>query len=126
MFVVPEGLAAPFVSGSSGQPVLIVWATPLSPNGVILTYRVERRLRTDDSTLVTIATLPGSTSALVFGDQTNNPFTEYSYRVVAVNSAGGVASDFTPFLTPEAGILHVVVVKHPLLVIYALFHSPSS
>ena len=101
---VPEGISAPFVSGGAGgQPVLVVWTTPLSPNGIVTSYVVERQTGANDSSLVTIATLPGSAIALVAGDQTTRPFTEYSYRVTAANSAGEVRSEFTAFLTPEAG-----------------------
>lgn len=57
----------------------------------------------ENSTLVTIGTLPGSAATLVVGDTTTTPFTEYSYRVVAENSAGSVESPFTLFLTPEEG-----------------------
>lgn len=86
--------------------MLVVWAPPLAPNGVVLAYRVERRDGgSNDSSLVVVAMLPGSEAALVTGDQTTDPFTLYSYRVVAINSAGEVASEFTPFLTPEAGQL---------------------
>lgn len=99
---VPEGLSAPFVSASIGQPVLIAWTTPEFPNGIILLYRVERSDR-QGANLVTIGTLPGSASSLIVGDQTTTPFTEYSYRVIAENSAGAVVSAFTTFLTREAG-----------------------
>ena len=98
---VPEGISAPFVSAGVGQPVLIAWTPPTSPNGVLLLYRVERRGPGDS--LVTIGTLPASASSLIVGDQMTTPFTEYEYRVVAENSVGSVASSFSPFLTLEAG-----------------------
>lgn len=101
--VVPEGVTAPFVSAS----VVITWTPPVSPNGVILRYLVERR--DQEGTLVTIGTLPGSELALILGDQTTTPFTEYSYRVVAENSVGARVSPFTAFLTPEAGNCEIVL-----------------
>ena len=103
---VPEGLAAPFVSGgSAGQPVVIVWSSPSAPNGLILNYTVERR---EEGALpgvpvTTVGTLPGAAPTLVIGDRMTTPFTLYSYRVVAENGAGLLASEFTLFLTPEAG-----------------------
>jgi usherin len=104
LFLVPEGLSAPFVSASIGQPVLIAWTPPESPNGIILSYRVERSEEGSGSAnLTTIGTLPGSTPSLVIGDQTTTPFTLYLYRVIAENSAGSEASPFNEFLTLEAG-----------------------
>ena len=101
-YSVPEGLSAPFVSASIGQPVLIAWTPPESPNGVILLYRVERSEQ-GGANLTTVGTLLGSTPSLVVGDPTTMPFTEYLYRVTAENTAGLVVSPFTAFLTLEAG-----------------------
>lgn len=98
---VPEGLSAPFVSGNTGQPVVIVIIPPLSPNGVILRYIVERR--DPDSNLTTIGIVVGSASSLTVGDITTEPFTVYAYRALAENSAGVAVSPFSIFLTPEAG-----------------------
>ena len=40
---------------------------------------------------------------LLFGDFTVEPYTEYRYRVVAVNSAGSTEGPESSILTPEAG-----------------------
>ena len=112
----PEGLAAPFVSASVDQPVLIAWNPPTSPNGVLLRYTVERRDQAS-ATPTTIATLNASAPALVAGDTMTTPFTVYSYRVIAENSAGMAVSEYTTFHTPEAGKLNSL---------YSLSLSPLS
>ena len=103
--LVPEGLSPPFVSGGAGQPVVVAWSVPSSPNGVILNYTVERREEgSSEATPTIVGTLPGSALTLVIGDRMTTPFTLYSYRVVAENGAGALASGFTSFLTQEAGM----------------------
>ncbi len=81
--------------------MVVAWAAPSAPNGLILAYTLERREGAALTT--TVGTLPGSAPTLVLGDRNTTPFTEYSYRVVAENGAGSLASEFTTFLTPEAG-----------------------
>ncbi len=83
--------------------MVIVVTPPTSPNGVILQYIIERR----DSNLTTtiVGMLLGTDTPLALGDTSTQPFTSYSYRVLAETSAGTTASAYTTFLTPEAGML---------------------
>ncbi len=84
--------------------MVIAWSAPITPNGIILNYTVERREEgSSGATPTIVGTLPGSAPILVIGDRMTAPFTLYSYRVVAENGAGSLASEFISFLSPEAG-----------------------
>ena len=98
---VPERLAAPSVSANPGESVVIIVTAPLSPNGVILNYMVERL--GPELNLTTIGTLVGSAFSQTLQDIMVMPFTVYSYRVLAENSVGVAVSQFSSILTPEAG-----------------------
>ena len=98
---VPEGVPAPDVNnGVSGQ-VLVTWSAPARPNGEILYYVIERAENRDEEFIQRQNHTPSMLN--VFGDTLVEPFTEYRYRIVAVNSAGSGTGPATSILTPEAG-----------------------
>lgn len=76
------------------------WSAPTRPNGVILYYIIERAQ--EDDYYVELANVTAD-MLLVFGDISIEPYTEYSYRIVAVNSAGSATGPPRSLLTPEAG-----------------------
>ena len=89
----------PSVSNRITGQVLITWEEPTQPNGIILYYQVERSLNGSHEYIQ----LSNESSLLVFGDATVEPYTGYSYRIVAVNSAGSATGPTSTILTPEAG-----------------------
>lgn len=97
---VPEGVPAPSVSEGVPGQVFVTWRSPDQPNGDILYYIVERAQ--EDETFVLLDNITAG-SFRIFGDFSIEPYTEYNYRIVAVNSAGSATGPATSFLTPEAG-----------------------
>ena len=100
--LVPEDVLAPTVS-SVAQTVFISWSPPLTPNGVILEYRIERTL-TESANFTVVGSLNGTAESLSLADTAAVPFTSYGYRVVAENSVGFAVGPATEFTTPEAGM----------------------
>ena len=99
---VPEGVQAPTVTPTNVEnQLLVAWQPPDQPNGVILLYHVERALR-GSGDFIRLGNVTNS-QFLLFADLTTQPFTEYDYRIVAVNSAGLTAGPATSILSPEAG-----------------------
>ena len=80
--------------------VFMSWLAPTQPNGVILYYIIERAQ--EDEYYIELANVTAD-RPLVFGDVSVEPYTEYSYRIVAVNSAGSATGPPQSLLTPEAG-----------------------
>ena len=78
----------------------MTWQPPDQPNGEILYYLVERSQGDEDYNLLFNAT---ADSVLLFGDLSVEPYTEYNYRIVAVNSAGSANGPASTIMTPEAG-----------------------
>lgn len=77
------------------------WSAPAKPNGEILYYIIERAQ--GDEYYVQLANVTAD-GLLIFGDVLIEPYTEYSYRIVAVNSAGSATGQPRSFLTAEAGM----------------------
>ncbi|TRY59653.1 hypothetical protein DNTS_027396, partial [Danionella cerebrum] len=92
----PRGLAPPAVSQIEGKPneVLVAWTPPLEPNGIILTYRIQR-----DSVAYHF-----SFDATVYNymDLDLNPNTLYLYAIIACSVAGCVTSEQTQIRTLES------------------------
>ena len=75
---VPEGLDAPNVQPILSTEILILWSSPSSPNGIITSYEVIR----DGNTIVSL-------SSFQYRDRNLDPYTDYSYQIIACNSRGG-------------------------------------
>ncbi|XP_036133319.1 usherin [Molossus molossus] len=100
----PQDLGAPRAQATGAHSVLLTWAKPDSPNGVIAQYHVVYQERPDDPTLSTCpvraVTVAGtSLQAHLSGLE---PFTTYHVSVVAANRAGEVSSPWTPVRTLES------------------------
>ncbi|KAI6647638.1 hypothetical protein LOD99_8712 [Oopsacas minuta] len=97
--IAPENLSPPSLESSSSTSVVIRWDTPLSPNGIIHTYFVERLLPPDAA--IQIATLDANDTLMYIDSDENvlTPFLLVHYRVVAVNSAGSIASSYANITT---------------------------
>ena len=110
-FAVPEGVPAPTLNDGVPGQVIVTWQPPDQPNGEILHYLVQRAQGDGDyDQLLNLTAI----AIRIFGDLSVEPYTEYKYRIVAVNSAGSANGPATSILTPEAGEFH-----HN---IYAKFH----
>lgn len=101
LFLVPEGVQPPIVSNAVSGQVFVRWEEPTQPNGIILYYILERAQNEDEEFIQLDNITAGE--LLLFGDLTVDPYTEYRYRIVAVNSAGSATGPESSILTPEAG-----------------------
>uniref|UniRef100_A0A3P8RYW1 Usherin n=1 Tax=Amphiprion percula TaxID=161767 RepID=A0A3P8RYW1_AMPPE len=92
----PRGLAPPTVTHLQGQPseVVLSWTPPLEPNGVLLSYRIQRN---NISFLFSF-----DPTVLNYTDEDLEPFSTYSYSIIACTSEGCVTSPQTTITTLEA------------------------
>ena len=103
LFTVPENVSAPVVFALVPGQLAVSWEAPAQPNGVILYYIIERAIGgTENFTQLDIHN--ATSSILFYGDTAIDPYTQYSYRIVAVNSAGSGTGPTFDILSPEAGI----------------------
>lgn len=101
---VPEGVPAPTVSDGVPGQVFVSWSAPAQPNGEILYYIIERAQGDENYVQLGNRTADG---LRIFGDPSVEPYTVYSYRIVAVNNAGSAPGPAQNFLTAEAGECHI-------------------
>uniref|UniRef100_A0A1A7W9R6 Usher syndrome 2A (Autosomal recessive, mild) n=3 Tax=Nothobranchiidae TaxID=405002 RepID=A0A1A7W9R6_9TELE len=92
----PRGLASPTVSHIQGQPseVVVSWAPPLEPNGVLRSYRIQRNK--------VIFSFSFDPTVLNYTDEDLQPFSTYSYSIIACTSEGCITSPQTHVTTLEA------------------------
>lgn len=97
----PRGLAAPAVSHIDRKPneLFVSWSPPLEPNGVLLTYRIQR----DNVGFL----FSFDSSVRNYTDVDLTPYTLYSYAVIACTIAGCVSSTRTQVRTLEAAPANV-------------------
>ena len=103
---IPSGVALPMFADSDifARNVTASWVAPSSPNGILLSYRLEYRLLFDPTTnlpgvsIPAVTTLPSVTTATVLGLL---PVTTYEFRVIAINSAGEGEGDWQAVTTAE-------------------------
>lgn len=95
----PTNIAPPNLLALPNVTVFVTWNSPISPNGVIVSYELERRVAGGEQ--VTTVFQGAATSHL---DDSSSllPAMQYEYRVTAANSVAGVASDFAFVTTSEA------------------------
>ncbi|RXN20724.1 usherin [Labeo rohita] len=97
----PRGLAPPVVSHVEGKPteVFLAWTPPLEPNGVLLTYRIQR-----DNVGFHFSF---DSSVFNYTNVDLTAYTLYSYAVIACTVAGCVTSEPTQIRTLEAAPANV-------------------
>ncbi|KAK7153113.1 hypothetical protein R3I93_011118 [Phoxinus phoxinus] len=97
----PRGLAPPVVRHIEGKPneVFVAWTPPLEPNGVLLTYRIQR-----DNVGFHFSF---DSSVFNYTDVDLTAYTLYSYAVIACTVAGCVTSESTQIRTLEAAPANV-------------------
>ena len=98
---VPEGVEAPTVRNGLPGQVLVTWNVPSHPNGELLQYFIQRAQNGDQE----YSNICNQSAAVIraCGDTRLRPYTNYSYRIVAVNGAGSTVGPSSSILTPEAG-----------------------
>ncbi|CAL8351755.1 unnamed protein product [Merluccius merluccius] len=100
----PKEMSPPTIVPTGAYSALLKWSEPRQPNGLVSQYRVVYKKHQLDPTLdsspVTALTVEGTVLEVsVYGLQ---PYTEYSLRVEAVNSAGSVSSEWAGTRTLQA------------------------
>uniref|UniRef100_A0A3Q3B8L8 Usher syndrome 2A (autosomal recessive, mild) n=1 Tax=Kryptolebias marmoratus TaxID=37003 RepID=A0A3Q3B8L8_KRYMA len=92
----PRGLAPPTLTHIRGRPseVLVTWAPPLELNGVLQSYRIQR-----NNISFSFSFDP---TVLTYTDEDLQPFSTYSYSVIACTSEGCIISPQTNITTLEA------------------------
>ncbi|XP_028396319.1 LOW QUALITY PROTEIN: usherin-like [Dendronephthya gigantea] len=94
----PSGQPPPSLVAQSDEVVLVKWRGPRTPNGIILSYEIERRLASSTYSLVFRTTKP---FVWQLQDSRLLPYRNYSYRVRAINSGGSVRSAWATVRTGE-------------------------
>ncbi|XP_072265966.1 usherin isoform X2 [Pyxicephalus adspersus] len=91
----PDSQPSPLIDvQTNSHTPFLAWNGPQYPNGKILVYEVYRRTL-NDLQVMTPTELVYNGSSMSFQDVTLLPFTEYEYKVWAVNSAGKTSSPWT-------------------------------
>lgn len=99
----PQVIYPPEISDISAFTFRVSWLPPLVPNGIIIYYRIQYR-----STFSDPATSSQTNSLLVDGSISSTsvsgliPYTIYDVRVIAVNGAGSLSSNWTRMTTAQA------------------------
>ena len=95
----PSGQPAPSLVALSDAVVRVTWRGPRVPNGIIVSYEVERRLLSSVPVLVFVErTRPFRRQTL---DSGLLPYRNYSYRIRAINKAGSTRSAWAVVRTRE-------------------------
>lgn len=94
-------MPAPILTANGSRSVIVRWVKPLSSNGKITQYRVQRR-ESDTNNLKTLVTLTASLWN-IYVDTTVKPFQSYDYLIIAETSAGGTSSPYNTVTTPQGG-----------------------
>ncbi|XP_076156222.1 usherin [Alosa pseudoharengus] len=97
----PEHLDPPVVKAAGPAVIEVHWKPPRQPNGLITAYFIYRRpLGTREELLVFL----WSEGPLEFIDASSSlrPYSEFEYRVRALNTQGSVSSAWASALTQEA------------------------
>ncbi len=98
----PEGQKPPGLEARGPNVVEITWDAPEEPNGVIERYRIHRRPGGADNNGVLINVVDGETFAFTNAGPELQSFTEYEYRVTAVNKEGEATSTWASVRTLES------------------------
>ncbi|XP_061735051.1 usherin isoform X2 [Nerophis ophidion] len=96
----PEGIPAPYLYSDTPTSVLLSWGAPLSPNGPLERWQVERRVAGTEQ-LSTLGHLPPEPPPLSVLDSSSalSPWTTYHYRLVLHNQAGSSTGPWASITT---------------------------
>lgn len=97
----PQDFAPPTVTTFSNISVLLTWAPPSQPNGIIQTYAVSRRALPDGNTQ-SIATVSSLTQYYLDADTELAPAMLYEYSITVTNGEESATSDPVVVTLPDA------------------------
>ena len=89
----------PVLSAVSSTEIQIIWSTPQSPNGIIVSYRLYR---INEGGEMLVASFSEVGSHIIGGLE---PFTEYMFLLEACTSVGCNRSEAESVITLESGEL---------------------
>lgn len=92
----PTGLKDPVLTVKSSRIIEISWTYPVIPNGVVSSFRVERRIEVTGLPFIVFVGI-----GTHYIDTQLQPYTTYEYRVSAGNNAGQVFSRWIAATTLE-------------------------
>ncbi|XP_062584554.1 usherin-like isoform X1 [Saccostrea cucullata] len=99
---VPEDLAPPELLSLTPTSVQVDWEPPGNPNGLISHYQIERRVNGTSNITVVTKILPDAKPQFVDDMSELSPFTVYDYRVIVVNGAGTLSSEWNTTITKSS------------------------
>ncbi len=97
----PTFQPAPNVTVVSATSLLVTWAPPPEPNGIITHYIVYQRNEPFQGEGFSVGNV--SSEILLFVVRELRPFVTYEFRVVSFTVAGGTASEWTAGQTEQSG-----------------------
>ena len=111
-YLVPEGVLPPVVNALNSTSLSVTWREPGRANGIIQWYELIGLFPPIDN---------GPYRQVPFGRKiylsqevsSLQPYTNYSFKVVAQNSAGTTESVWTKVITPEDSKFSLNVFKAP-------------
>ena len=98
----PEGQYQPRLIARGPSAVEVMWDSPAEPNGIIYQYRIHRRLLGITNNGLLINVVDGETFIFTDAGPELKSYTEYEYRVTAVNRQGDTTSNWVKVRTLEA------------------------
>lgn len=101
---IPNDISPPTLTLSTNQTVLVTWLPPSTPNGIILTFTVERTQIINelfDTVMIVAEGIPATITELVDNSSSLAPATTYYYRVTASNSIGSTTSSYSSITLPD-------------------------
>ena len=98
----PEGQYRPRLIARGPDTVNVMWDPPTDPNGIVFQYRINRRQYGVTNNGLLINVLNGETFMFTNAAPELKSYTEYEYRVTAVNGKGEAMSNWAKVRTLEA------------------------
>ena len=127
----PEGFDNPVVKATGSTSVVITWKPPSAANGVIVNYRVYRRLVSNDESFEEriFFTTDSAARSYTDADSLLRPFTRYEYQVRVSNSEDEIESDWVEVTTLQdipSGIDAPILEAVSAFAVNAKWRNPSS
>lgn len=85
----PEGVINPRLYSDTPTSVLVSWAPPLHPNGLLEGYTLERRVNGSHQVSTVATMMPNQTLTYLDSSASLSPWSTYEYRVIATTRQGG-------------------------------------
>ena len=98
----PEGQYQPRLIARGPSAIDVMWDRPAEPNGVIYQYKIHRRPFGVTSNGLLINVVDGETFTFTNAGPELQSYTEYEYRITAVNRIGETTSNWVKVRTLEA------------------------